>query len=347
VTKPDPVTVPIRLTRQEARRIYEGLRLLQVASYLKEHPALCPTVFLSYGGRHDFDHGRFDAELNRPLETAFSKIVSISGTSKRLQMTVFEIAACMLGLRWTATRLQRGRFIPPGVKLNVPLSTQVAMARGGRWKRSLDRQVARVRPRYLAAVKRLMQKLENSRKRAKRAYLQAYGEECYREYERRWKGHVRWVRVHMMEVGSRRLRAQWPGRKRRYRERFEDWVAGVREALEADKLPAPSEEELVRVVQKALRSAKRFQRTLSRSMSIPERRELLNEHIWNIIDRDCLSYVRNKARQDVYDRIYRAAGIDYLESTDEEKSEGKERKPQTKKNRVRQPGRHGSAQALH
>ena len=332
--KPDPVIVPIRLTRQEARRIYEGLRLLPGARYLKEHPNPYATGIPGYDGRHGFDFGRFDAELNRPLETAFSKIRSISGTSKRLRMTAFEIAASMLGLRWTATRLKRGQFIPPGVKLGT-LSTQIAMAKAGTWKRSQRRQIARVRPRYLAAVNRLMQKLENSRKRAKRAYLQAHGEVRYREMEERWKGHVRWVRVHLMEVGIRSWRAQQPGRKRLYGERVERWVGAVRKDLEADKLPSPPEDELVAVVKKALRSAKRFQRTLSRSLSMSERQELLSEHIWNIINRDCLSWVKNKARQDLYDKIHRAAGIEVLEDTNEEKPQGKERKPRRRKKRAK------------
>ena len=346
MTQPDQVSVPIRWTFKEARRIYGELCLLQRARHFREHPDPYAAVFTGYDGRLGFDYGRFDVELNRSLETAFAKIRSVSGTSKRLRMTAFEIAACMLGLRWTATRLRRGKFIPPGMKLGS-LSAQVAMAKAGTWKRNRRQQVARVRPRYLAAVDRLMQKLENSRKRAKRAYLQAHGEDRYRETEERWKGHVRWVRVHLMEVGIRRWRAQQPGRKRLYRQRVQDWAAAAREALEADKLPPPSEDELVRVVKKALRSARRFQRTLSRrSLSIPERHDLLSEHVWNIIDRDCLSWVRSKARQDMYDTIYRAAGIAVLGDTDEEKPQGKERKPRGKKKKAKQPGRPDSAQAL-
>ena len=347
MTQPDRVSVPIRLKFQEARRIHEGLRLLQGARYFKEHPDPYATAIPGHDGRRDFDDGRFDAELNRSLETAFSKSRSVSGTSKRLRMTAFEIAACMLGLRWTTTRLRRDKFIPPGVKLDATLSTQIAMAKAGTRKRNLRQQNARVGPRYLAAVKRLMQKLENSRKRAKRAYLQAHGEERYRELEKRWTGHVRWVRVHLMEVGIRRRRAQQPGLKRLYRQRVQGWVAAVRETLEADKLPLHSEEELVRVVRKALRSATRFRRTLSRrSLSIPERHGLLSEHVWKILDRDCLSRVRYKARQDMYDKIHRAAGTAIWENTDEEKPQGKETKPQGRKKRARQPGRLDSAQAL-
>lgn len=345
MTQPDPASVPIRLTRKEARRIHEGLRLLREARYFKDHHDPYATVVSGYDKRHGFNDGRYDAELNRPLETAFSKSRSRSGTSKRLRMTAFEIAACMLGLRWTATRLRRDKFIPPGVKLDT-LSAQIAMSKAGTWKRNRRQQVARVRPRYLAAVDRLMQKLENSRKRAKRAFLQAHGEVRYREMEERWKGHVRWVRVHLMEVGIRSWRAQQPGRKRLYGERFERWVGAVRKELEADKLPSPPEDELVAVVKKALRSAKRFQRTLSRSLSMSERQELLSEHIWNIINRNCLSWVKNKARQDLYDKIHRAAGIEVLEDTNEEKPQGKERKPLRRKKRAKQPGRLESGQSL-
>ena len=149
-----------------------------------------------------------------------------------------------------------------------------------------------------------------------------------------------------MEVGIRSWRAQWPGRKRLYRQRVQGWVAAVQEALEADKLPAPSEAELVRVVKKALRSANRVRRTLSRSLSIAERQDLFSEHAWTIINRDCLSRVRNKARQDLYDRIHRAAGTAIWENTDEEKPQGKERKPRKKKKKAKQPGRFDSAQAL-
>lgn len=135
----------------------------------------------------------------------------------------------------------------------------------------------------------------------------------------------------MMEVGIRSWRAQSPGRKRLYRERVERWVAAVRKALEADKLPPPPEDELVAVVKKALRSAKRFQRTLGRSLSIPERHDLLSQHVWSIINRDCLSWVKYKARQDLYDRIQRAAGMEVVEDTIEEKSQRKKRRPHRKK----------------
>lgn len=70
-------------------------------------------------------------------------------------------------------------------------------------------------------------------------------------------------------------------------------------------------------------------------MGIPERHDLLSEHAWRIIDRDCLSRVKYKARQDLYDKVQRPAGMEVVEDTNEEKPQRKKRRPRRKKTKAK------------
>jgi hypothetical protein len=168
-------------------------------------------------------------------------------------MDSFELAACALGARVTATQVQHGHLKA--------------------WRTD-----------HKAATQRLLAKLERYRKQGKRAFIRIRGRKNYTKEHRQWEQFVRWVRANL--VYCRCGRTRFPGLKRRREMILKDWRESVRRELPGFGLEVPSESELRDLVRRALRSARRVQRRLS-LRNHKENRALLNDHIWAFIARRC------------------------------------------------------------
>lgn len=132
--------VPFRLTRHEAQLIRAGLH--HVIGNLRQREATGRTHAEWLGimvPEKRNRAGAYSKECDAVVASVLQKIKSLTRTSVRLKFDAFEVAACALAVRVTMRLVRHGHM-----RLHVP------------------------RP---ARAKRLLDKLECYRKRAKRAFI--------------------------------------------------------------------------------------------------------------------------------------------------------------------------------
>ena len=248
------VLTALRFSCAEAKLARVGLKQIVAAHKFYERHGQTPGMHLNslYPGPRP-DGGKYNQQDMSVLRRALIKLEAVSGGSKRLQMDPFELAACALGARVTATQVQHGHLKA--------------------WR--VD---------HKAATKKLLAKLERYRKQGKRAFIRIRGRKNYTKEHRQWEQFVRWVRANL--VYCRCGRARFPGLKRRREMILNDWMESAHRELPGFGLEVPSESELRDLVRRALRSARRLQRRLS-LRNHTENRAMLNDHIWAFIARRC------------------------------------------------------------
>ncbi len=101
----------LRLSCAEAKLIRVGLKRVVAAHkfYERHGQTLGMHLRAPYPGPRP-DGGKYNQQDMSVLRRALIKLEAVSGASKRLQMDSFELAACALGARVTATQVQHGHL---------------------------------------------------------------------------------------------------------------------------------------------------------------------------------------------------------------------------------------------
>jgi hypothetical protein len=171
--------------------------------------------------------GRYDQQFMQTV-LRIGHAMYLRGSGGRFpQLNCFDLAACAFAVRVTLLRLNRRE---------IRVSTKYP-----------DR-----------AARRLLARLETARKRAKRAFIQEFGPDVYRERADNWRLFVRWMRWYFLDgygVVSRRGPSLLRKHQRQWVATLMDWA---RSALIARESPVPPDAELRRLVRMAVRYVRRM-----------------------------------------------------------------------------------------
>ncbi|HEX7423140.1 MAG TPA: hypothetical protein VF311_04520 [Terriglobales bacterium] len=205
--------VRARLRRLQMQVIAAGLALVE-PKYLQAFADSCRPV-----------RGTYDASfmaLLRRIRREFNEQLQISVSSHRVSLDAVELAVCALGVRLADQAMRRDILpTPPG------------------WSR-------RTRSRLLA-------RLENLRKRAKRTALRCDPGD-YAERQGRWRELCRWLRAQLEDKPITTPNQQ----RRRYTRQCLDIAAALaKRELQLDGVPLPPDRDLRRHVSLALRNIRR------------------------------------------------------------------------------------------
>jgi hypothetical protein len=149
-----------------------------------------------------------------------------SQATKRLHLTVIELAACALGVRVTKLREQR---------------------KSVKWERRNHR----------ATMKHLVLKLENARKTAASLQIRLRGKADYESARDQWQQYLAWMRRHFAYAFLRRPKGPSSGRNTIRNLVAKDWVKWVQQMLNNLGLSAIPEAEIMRQVREGLYAARR------------------------------------------------------------------------------------------
>ena len=238
------------LIRTCLARINNAHRLWQVTGKL---PHADPRAVFHEAG---FDTGVYGTEQMAVVQTSLTKLEAVSGGGA-VELSAFEIAACVLGMRVTNSRLRHGHIKP--------------------WRAD-----------YKAACRQLEKKLEILRKRAKRRFVTANGQAPFAQASSRWRRFVRWVRVYLLYC--RCNRTKFPGltriRRMRVAERVRHFLGVLPDRLRHIGRAVPAEPELRQLIKQALRSVRRLERRRNqRGLGVsPEERE---RYVWIYVSQRC------------------------------------------------------------
>ncbi len=168
--------------------------------------------------RPGFDFGEFDPDFMNIVRDLGNRFPSGPGCSWRLQLNAIELAICIFAARITAKQRRHGHLAAAQTK-SAPLT-------------------------------RLVRTLERHRKRA----LRLIPAEVFRDYSRRWRRLLQWIRVHLLFCGCQKV----PYRSnRQYKMVLQDCTFQARAGLLARQVPVPDDARLRALVRQALRYVRR------------------------------------------------------------------------------------------
>lgn len=217
----------------------------------KFHPAHPRSI------NHGFDRGQFHAPF---LET-MQQVLKVCGrniqSGRTVRLSAVGLAACMLAVRICTRQVRHAHQTP--------------------WLED-----------HRGATKLLLAKLERYRKRAKRAFVQLYSQADFTEESGRWKRFVRWVRVRLLDCPCDQSHFTTLRRKAGLtpKQMQNSWIEGFRTDLPEVGLRVPPEEELRNLVRRAIRSARRLQRSLGR-LAMRHDRDIFRKRIWKFVTERC------------------------------------------------------------
>lgn len=222
--------IVIRLSERDHRLIRAGLNWIVGNYRLSNRGARILTGRVERAWVRSFDPGSYDQDLMDGIIALRVTVVSLAPSGRLRVDTSFEIGACALAVRVVARRCRHGH-----TRFDMP---------------QVDR-----------ASKRLLRRLEVVRKRAKRAEVRRSGLNSYQARAHEWQRFIRWIRVHIPDCGSTRLRR--PARFGPPKMIVDKLVSWVRAELMECKQRLPNERELRRLVRLALRYIRRGRRGFS------------------------------------------------------------------------------------
>src|SRR5438552_2237059 len=157
------VAASFRLSRSEARLIHPSLRrIISAHSQWGQSGKAGCSPRSSTSPHYRKDEGEYNPLVLAIIARALEK-TTVASDTRRVHLDVFELAACILGVRATQTMIRHGHIEP--------------------WLRNHSR-----------AVQRLLSKLERIRKRAKRAFLRLHGSATFTASSQRWQRGLRFER---------------------------------------------------------------------------------------------------------------------------------------------------------
>ncbi|MGA2373270.1 MAG: hypothetical protein ABSG11_21630 [Candidatus Korobacteraceae bacterium] len=218
-------SVRLRLSALQVGLILPALRLIVAADY----------QYQTTGGivraRHDIrfyenrvDTTKYKPAGMKPFADALDKLSALAQRGGRVRLDCYQLAACMIAARHVRVMIRHGHLKP--------------------W---LNHEVA---------TDRLVEKLERYRRRARRLYEKHLGVEAYRDAGTTWAYILGWIHTNYLWCGCNRhqrpsfLRA-W------YRSVVDRCVELAAEGLLRRHRYPPQEDELRKLVRRALRSARR------------------------------------------------------------------------------------------
>jgi hypothetical protein len=266
-------SVRISLSRAEIRLIRVGLNRIHQAHRFWEAtgkmPYAHPRAIFNEAG---FERGTYSSEQMQIIQSNLDKLQAVAGRSGRLEVDAFEIAAFMLGVRVTKTMLRHGHIQA--------------------W-----------RPDGQAACQKLERRLENDRKRAKRALVPGCGRAAFADASRQWKRFVHWVRVHLLYCPCGRTKYRGIGRIRRLRtaEQVSMYKQRLQRELPRHNYVVPPPPEFEKLVKQARRKARRWMRR-RKKRGLPIEADEVWRRIWH--------HVTDHCEQDItpYERLMKAMG---------------------------------------
>lgn len=181
------------------------------------------SVSLAQVSSQRFDPGVYSQPLMEDLLTVRERLMKLKSYGRLRFNNSFQIAGCALAVRIATRNHRHGHRMP---------------------------QIPRVR----TTAKRLLNRLEVLRKRAKRAELRQIGADAHKEKAHEWRRFVVWVRVHLANCDCAPRRKVMSGRNRLIITTLVDWT---REELENRNARVPDKSELTRLVRLALRYVRR------------------------------------------------------------------------------------------
>jgi hypothetical protein len=217
-------TLRIQLTRTESLLVYPGMALISAIHKLWRETSELPMAHpdLRTGGCPRGQYEPAFGELIVKLESTFAQS---RFHRSRLRLTVFELALCALAVRVTNTRVKHGHLM--------------------RWRRNHD-----------LATGRLLQKLENARRRAKRAFTREFGKGTFSAASRQWHRMLVFIRNHFLRCGCN-FRVWAPGLRNHFRRIVSEYRGFAIKGLKRLHAEIPPETELLRLIRLALAHIRR------------------------------------------------------------------------------------------
>jgi hypothetical protein len=169
-----------------------------------------------------FDPGVYSQSMMDDLLAVRERLWPLKNYGRLRFDNSFQIAACVLAVRVALKSHRHGHPLPPI-------------------------------PRIETAAKRLLNRLEVVRKRAKRAELRQMGADAYQEKAHDWRRFVVWVRVHLANCGCSPRRKKTSGRNRKIVSTLVNWT---RAELEDRRVQVP-DAELRKLVRQKLQYVRR------------------------------------------------------------------------------------------
>ena len=249
------VAASFRLSRSEARLIHPSLRRIVSAhsQWGQSGKAGC-SPRSSTSPHYRKDEGEYNPLVLAIIARALEK-TTVASDTRRVYLDVFELAACILGVRATQTMIRHGHIEP--------------------WLRNHSR-----------AVQRPLSKLERIRKRAKRAFLRLHGSATFTASSQRWQRGLRFERSFFLSCACLHPPFGETSRRRRRKRMVASWVEKFRSELPAAGIGVPPEAELRDLVKRALRSGRRFIDYYGLKTA-RDHHDLLHERIWNFVADRC------------------------------------------------------------
>lgn len=173
------------------------------------------------------ERGVFNQQLMDRIIALHAQVVTLKAGGRLRVSASFEFAACALSVRVALTSHKHGH-----ININVA---------------NIDR-----------SAKRLLRRLENARKRAKRAEMRRSGHDAYKHEARSWQEFARWLRVAFLDCRCKRKRRLEPMRHRRAIINL--LIGWTRAELIDRQEPLPPEHELRRFVRLFVRYVRRGRR---------------------------------------------------------------------------------------
>lgn len=212
-------TLSIQLTRNESLLVYPGMALLSAIHKLWRETSELPMAHpdLRTGGCPRGQYEPAFGELIVKLESTFAQS---RFHRSRLRLTVFELALCALAVRVTNTRVKHGHLMT--------------------WRRNHD-----------LATERLLRKLENARRCAKRAFIREFDKATFSAAGRQWRRMLVFMRNHFLRCRCN-FRVWTPGLRIHFRRIVSEYRGFAIEGLKRLDADLPPETELLRLIRLAL-----------------------------------------------------------------------------------------------
>jgi len=243
------------LSRSEAKLIRPGLKHIVSAHSQPEQrgkDSYSPQSSTSPHCRKD--EGEYNPVVLAIIARALDK-TGVASETRRVHLDVFELAACILGVRASQT-LVRHRHMEP-------------------WLRN-----------HSCAAQRLLSKLERIRKRGKRAFIRLHGSATFTASSQRWQQGLRFVRSFFLSCTCRHPPFGETSRRGRRKRILASWLEKFRSELPAAGIEVPPKAELRDLVKRALRSGRRFIDYYG-LQTARDHHDLLHERIWNFVADRC------------------------------------------------------------
>lgn len=170
-----------------------------------------------------FDPGEYSQAMMDDLLTVRERLMNLKSYARLRFDTSFQIAGCAMAVRIATKNHRHGHPMPQIPKIGT-------------------------------AAKRLLNRLETLRKRAKRAELRQLGADVYRQKTEAWRRFIVWIRTHLTDCKCIPRRKVTSGRSRLIVSTLVNWT---RTELKNRRAQVPDEPELRKLVRLALRYVRR------------------------------------------------------------------------------------------